>query len=58
MALDLQVDTSIISPRHFIPEPSSILKILFEDRREAHAERVNNNKNTFELAVGDIVMGR
>ena len=58
VALDLQVDTSIISPRHFIPEPSSILKILIEDRREAHAERVNNNKNTFELAVGDIVTGR
>ena len=35
---------------------SSILKILIEDRREAHTERVNNNRNIVELAVGYIVM--
>ena len=37
---------------------SSILNILIEDRREAHSERVNNNKNIVELVVGDIVMAR
>ena len=37
---------------------SSILKISLEDRREAHAERVNNNRNIVELVVGDIVMAR
>ena len=37
---------------------SAILKILIEDRRDAHAERVNNNKNTVDLVVGDIVMTR
>ena len=41
--------------RHF---SSSILKILMEDHREAHAERVNNNKNIVELVVGDIVIAR
>ena len=37
---------------------SAILKILIEDRRDAHAERVNNNKNIVTLVVGDIVMAR
>ena len=37
---------------------SSILKILIEDRGEANAERVNNNKNIVELVVGGIVMVR
>ena len=37
---------------------SSILKTLIEDRRNMHAERVNNNKNIVELIVGDIVMAR
>ena len=37
---------------------SSILKILIEDRRNMHAERVNNNKSIVELIVGDIVMAR
>ena len=37
---------------------SSILKTLIEDCREAHDERVNNNKNIVELVVGDIVMAR
>ena len=35
---------------------SSILKTLIEDRREAHDERVNNNKNIVDLVLGDIVM--
>ena len=35
---------------------SSILKTLIEDRREAHDERVNNNKNIVNLVLGDIVM--
>ena len=37
---------------------STILKILIEDRRDAHAERVNNNKNIVNLVVGDIAMAR
>ena len=37
---------------------TSFLKILIENRCEAHAERVNNNKNIVELVVGDIVMAR
>ena len=37
---------------------SSILKILIDDRRTIHAERVNNNKNIFDFIVGDIVMVR
>ena len=37
---------------------SSVLKILIEDRREAHAERVNNDKNVIELVDVDIVMTR
>ena len=37
---------------------SAILKILVEDRRDAHTEQVNNNKNTVNLVVGDIVMAR
>ena len=35
---------------------SSILKTLIEDRRKAHDERVNNNKNIVDLVLGDIVM--
>ena len=37
---------------------SFIWKILIEDRRTIHAERVNNNKNIVVLIVGDIVMAR
>ena len=37
---------------------SAILNILIEDRRDGHAERVNNNKNIVDLVVGDIVMVR
>ena len=37
---------------------SSILKILIEDRRTAHAERINNNQNVVVLEYGDIVMAR
>ena len=37
---------------------SSILKILIENRREAYAERVNNDKTIVELVIGDIVMTR
>ena len=41
--------------RHF---SSSILKILIEDRRIAHAERINNSKNLVVLHTGNIVMAR
>ena len=34
------------------------MKIVIEDRREAHAERVNNNRHIVELVIGDIVMVR
>ena len=34
------------------------MKILIEDRRAAHVERVKSNKNIAELVVGDIVMTR
>ena len=37
---------------------SSILKILIEDRRTAHAERINNNRNVVVLEPGGIVMAR
>ena len=37
---------------------SSILKFLIEDRRTAHAERINNNRNIVVLEPGDIVMAR
>ena len=38
---------------------SSILKVLIEDRRTAHAERINNSKNLLLLLkAGDIVMTR
>ena len=43
------------SSRHF---SSSILKILIEDRRIAHVERINNNCNIVILEPGDIVMAR
>ena len=43
------------SSRHF---SSSILKILIEDRRTAHAERINNNRNVIILEHGDVVMAR
>ena len=43
------------SHHHFA---SSILKILIEDRRTAHAERINNTKKLFLLKAGDIVMAR
>ena len=36
----------------------SVLKILVEDRRETHVERVNDNKNIIQLVVGDIEMAR
>ena len=34
------------------------MKILIEDRRTAHAERINNNRNIVVLQPGDIVMAR
>ena len=43
------------SPRHF---SSAILKILIEDRRTAHAERINNTRNLIVLQPGDIVMAQ
>ena len=43
------------SHRHFA---SSILKILVEDRRTAHAECINNTKHIVILKAGDIVMDR
>ena len=43
------------SSRHF---SSSILKILIEDRRTSHAERINNNRNIVVLEPGDIVIAR
>ena len=43
------------SSRHF---SSSILKILIEDRRTAHVERIINNRNVVVLEPGDIVMAR
>ena len=43
------------SHRHFA---SSILKILIEDRRTAHAERIKNTKNLVLLIAGNIVMTR
>ena len=43
------------SRRHFA---SSVLKILIEDCRTAHAERINNSKNLVLLNAGDIVMAR
>ena len=46
-----QIDSS----RHL---SSSILKILIEDRRTAHAECINNNRNVVVLEPGDIVMAR
>ena len=35
---------------------SSILKILLEDRRIAHAKRINNSRNLVVLHAGEIVM--
>jgi len=43
------------SSRHF---STSILKILIEDCRTAHAERINNNINIVILKPGDIVAAR
>ena len=43
------------SNRHFA---TTILKILIEDRRTAHAERVNDSRNIFMMHPGDIVMAR
>ena len=43
------------SNRHFA---STVLKILVEDRRTAHAERVNNNNNIVMMHPGDICMAR
>ena len=34
------------------------MKILIEDRRTAHAERINNNRNIFVLEPCDIFMAR
>ena len=36
----------------------SILKILTEDRRAVHTERINNNQNIVQLIAGVIVMVR
>ena len=41
--------------RHF---SFSILKILIEDRRTAHAKRINNSRNLVVLQDGDIIMAR
>ena len=43
------------SHRHFA---STILKILIENRRTTHAERINNAKKFVLLKAGDIVMAR
>ena len=43
------------SSRHF---SSSILKMLIEDNRTAHAEHINNNRNIVVLEPDDIVMAR
>ena len=37
---------------------SSISKLLIEDRRTIHAERININKPIVELVVGDMVIAR
>ena len=37
---------------------SSILKILIEDRRTTHVERINNGRNVVLLEPGDIVINR
>ena len=37
---------------------TAILKILIEDRRTAYVERINNNRNTFSMRPGDLVMDR
>jgi len=37
---------------------SSILKILIEDRRSAHVERINYSRNLVVLTASDIVMAR
>ena len=34
------------------------MKILILDRREFHAEQVNNNRNIVEIIVGDIIMAK
>ena len=34
----------------------SILKIIIQDRRMAHAQRINNNRNIFVLQSSDIVI--
>ena len=43
------------SSRHF---STSILKNLSENRRTAHAERINNNRNIIILKPVDIVMAK
>ena len=37
---------------------SFTLKIWIEHCREAHAKRINNNRNIVELVVDDIIMAR
>ena len=37
---------------------TEILKILIEDRRTAHRDRINNNRNVVTLLLGDVVMTR
>ena len=39
--------------RHFA---AAILKILIEDRRDTHAERINNNIHIVSMRPGDLVM--
>ena len=41
--------------RHFA---TTILKILIEDRRITHMERINNNRNIVSIQPGDLVMDR
>ena len=41
--------------RHFA---TTILKILIEDRRDTHAERINHSRNIVSMQPGDLVMAR
>ena len=37
---------------------TKILKILIEDRRADHRDRINNHRNIFSFAFSDVVMAR
>ena len=45
----------IDSNRYFA---STILKILVDDQRNIHAERINTNRNIVTILPGDLVMAR